>query len=486
MHDPSATRWIREEGGVDNAPAPAGVQGQYFAGIARAALVAYADGDTVVPTFDIAGRLMVNMGGIAVVPDNDAVVAGVDQESVLNLNYGYDPTGANWRRLNVCPPGTSPVDERLMALRTSAFLRAINPLAAAGSRGVILNAGAASTVQDETLMRLLCRCALAGLDYSAAALSQSVAIAARNVGVTPVDERYPGLYGLAFVRGINSGAAAGSQGVAVEARDGTAATSFLKALIGLTTNSRMAAYRLNSNDWYGISGDIVSQVSGTLATAPLASYANAIAVGIDNTAAAVLRPVEVEGATSVSASAREAWYSLATHPARGSGWAAAKRGGRFQTTNSTVGLAVTGQLAYVATTPTLMLRINSALIRAIPRSLSISLANVPGGVVTVYAALDTSDRYSAAGTAVTPSNTNEESATAAVALFYENPTAAAAGATTRPLGHWTIPPSLGSILDLDFEDSDLLGITAATLLIYIYAPVTAPQVFYHFDHEEVR
>jgi hypothetical protein len=175
------------------------------------------------------------------------------------------------------------------------------------------------------------------------------------------------------------------------------------------------------------------------------------------------------------------------YQSRESGFAAAKRGKRFNATNSTMGTAITAQLALVATTPTLMLRINSAAIRAIARSLSISLANTPGGVVTVIAVLDTLDRYSAAGTAVTPSNTNEESATAAVSLFYENPTATAAGVApaTRVLGHWTMPASVGSILDLEFEDSDLLGITAATLLIYVYAPTTAPQIFYQADWEEV-
>jgi len=248
-----------------------------------------------------------------------------------------------------------------------------------------------------------------------------------------------------------------------------------------------------------------------------------MAVGIDNTGSAVLRPVEA--GTGVAARAASALYGLLTnsrmfnydvitgnfaapgctaanapggtaaeesrgtliYQSRESGFAAARRGKRFNTTNSTLGTPVTGQLALVATTPTLMLRINSASIRAIARSLSISLANTPGGVTTVIAVLDTLDRYSAAGTAVTPSNTNEESATAAVALFYENPTATAAGVApaTRPLGHWTIPASQGSILDLEFEDSDLLGITAATLLIYVYAPTTAPQIFYAFDFEEV-
>ena len=453
-------------------------------------------------------------------------------------------------------------DERYFGLATRSVLSAYNGLAAVGSRNVLLQASAAAIVHDERLMHLLATACLCGtntgaaagsrdvpiearapgttllderlngiyalaflraLNSGAAAGSQGVAVEGRAPGTTPLDERLYGLYSLAFVRGINSGAAAGSQGVAVEARVGTATTSYVASLVGLMTNSRIAGFNHADNDFAGISSDTVAGLAGRAVANVRPVYAAAIAVGIDNTAAAVLRPVEartgtaagfsvslfgllvnsrdagldsnlgdyrtvsIQAAASVTSSVTEAMNAFGVVSTRESGFAAARRGKRFNTTNSTLGTPVTGQLALVATTPTLMLRINSASIRAIARSLSISLANTPGGVTTVIAVLDTLDRYSAAGTAVTPSNTNEESATAAVALFYENPTATAAGVApaTRPLGHWTIPASQGSILDLEFEDGDLLGITAATLLIYVYAPTTAPQIFYAFDFEEV-
>ena len=50
--------WIRWQGGVDNAPAPASPQGGFIAGIARTALPVYLAGDVVIPNFDTSGRLV--------------------------------------------------------------------------------------------------------------------------------------------------------------------------------------------------------------------------------------------------------------------------------------------------------------------------------------------------------------------------------------------------------------------------------------------
>lgn len=211
----------------------------------------------------------------------------------------------------------------------------------------------------------------------------------------------------------------------------------------------------------------------------------AVNVGIDNTAVAVLRPVEIEGATSASASARESWYSLGVLQSRESGFAAARRGKRFYTTNPVAGTPLTCQTAYVATTPSLMIRVNSANIRAIIRSLSFTIANTPGALVGVMLKLDTTDRYSAAGTQLTPANTNEESATAAVAQVWENPTAAAEGGTQRVLVQDLVSNVAGTKWQLKVEDSVLLGITAATLLLYVWSATTAPQIYHQEDHEEV-
>jgi hypothetical protein len=143
------------------------------------------------------------------------------------MGVGIDNTGApvRLRAIESRQVGATPVDERFYGLSTLAHLRAINVLAAVGAQDVALNAGSASAAQDEALMRLLCRCAMAGLDSSLAVGVRSVAIAARNVNASPIDERFPGFYANAFVRGLDSTLAVGSRGVAVGARGAVSASA---------------------------------------------------------------------------------------------------------------------------------------------------------------------------------------------------------------------------------------------------------------------
>jgi len=195
--------------------------------------------------------------------------------------------------------------------------------------------------------------------------------------------------------------------------------------------------------------------------------------------------VQARGAASVSGSAAEASMALLLLQARQDGFAAAARGRRFYTTHQTPGTLVTCQTAFVATTPSFMYRINTADVRAILRSLTIGIANTPGGVVYIAVVLDTADRYSAGGNAWSPQNTNEDSANAAVVKFYDTPTASAAGAGTRVIGHALAPAVPGTMIQVNFNDAVLMGPTASSLLIYLWAGTTAPQVTFWGDHEEV-
>jgi len=182
-------------------------------------------------------------------------------------------------------------------------------------------------------------------------------------------------------------------------------------------------------------------------------------------------------------------YGPYCYSANADEYAAARRGKRFYATHQTPGTLITAQTSFVATTPTFMYRINSAAIRAIVRSFNLSIQNTPGGPVFVCLAIDTADRYDSAGTAVTLQNSNEESATAAVGLFYTNPTANAAGAGTRYLNTWVIPASVGGNMNIDLGDGVLLGPgttpNGSTLLIYVWAASTAPDLTFGLDIEEV-
>jgi hypothetical protein len=560
MHNPATNRWIRMEGGVDNGPAGAtAVQAQYIAGIARAALAVYADGDTCVPTFDIAGRLMTNSGNIIVENDDDSILAAQDHDTVIPLNYAFD--GTNWRRVQAMAVAAA-TDERLMHLLTGASAYGRLSGAAAGSKSVPIEANTPGTTpMDERYLALYALAHLRGLDIGLAAGSQDVAIAADTADAIPADERLEGIYSLAFMRaldtsqaagamgralqarviaasvderlyellvgarviGTNTSAAAGSQGVPIEGRPtGTGLMS--EALQYLFVRAHLAALdqsQAGGQKSVPVEARLPSAISGLAVGAPWALMTAAIATGIDNTGAAVLRPVEARAGVatltdtfyrlftqalltatdgsftrrilasaslSVAGSETESAVAMDVVQARASGFAAARRGKRFVTANQTPGTDVTVPVvgAFDATKPLLMLRVNSAAIRAIVRSLKVQLTNTPGSLVRLQLCIDTADRYSAAGTAVVPQNTNEESVTAAVALAYETPTASAAGAGTRYLQPGILNPVQGEEAEFNLEDGVLLGPTAATLLVYAWqASGTAGTLTWWMEHEEV-
>jgi hypothetical protein len=217
-------------------------------------------------------------------------------------------------------------------------------------------------------------------------------------------------------------------------------------------------------------------------------YVNAATSGYDSVSGAAFRLAAIVQSASTSAAIIEKASALSVVQYRESGFAAARRGKRFIMTGQAPGTLITGGTAFVATAPALMLRINSANYRAIIRSLAISIGNTPGGPVYIAVALDTADRYTSGGGAVTPVNTNEESATATGVLAYDNSVAivaAAAGATTRYVVNDIISATPGTIYECSFADEILMGPTASTLLVYVWAATTAPQFTYGIDFEDV-
>lgn len=89
------TKWIRQQGGVDNTPAPASPQGGFSAGVVRAALPVYADGDVSLFNFNTSGQLMVDAEGITEGDDN-SIAPG--QTSSLNIPLNYIYNGTDWIR----------------------------------------------------------------------------------------------------------------------------------------------------------------------------------------------------------------------------------------------------------------------------------------------------------------------------------------------------------------------------------------------------
>jgi hypothetical protein len=279
------------------------------------------------------------------------------------------------------------------------------------------------------------------------------------------------------------------------------------------------SFRDIATGWTFLVGDLASAISGRAANAIEAAYTHALVAGQDNSGAAVLRPVEARnfdvdaditqsligllvnsrtglydinaeyarlGGTSsvtVGGTFAEKMVGALVYQARDTGFAAARRGKRFYTCNPAIGTPLTCQLAYVATTPSLVVRVNVATIRVILRSLKLQIANTPGAIVNYAITLSLSDLWSAGGTLVASSNTNEESATAAAALYYENPTTTGAGA--RIIDQGVISNIATAERTIKFEDSLLMGISHATVSVYLWSATTAPQVYYNFDAEEV-
>ncbi|NIM47806.1 MAG: hypothetical protein GTO22_00840 [Gemmatimonadales bacterium] len=94
IHD--GTAWIRLQGGVDNAAAPASPQGAFVGGIVTDPVDAFVDGDVSLMHFDTSGRLLVS--AIEGVSDDDDNSIALGQNTGLEIVENYIATGADWIR----------------------------------------------------------------------------------------------------------------------------------------------------------------------------------------------------------------------------------------------------------------------------------------------------------------------------------------------------------------------------------------------------
>jgi hypothetical protein len=521
--------------------------------------------------------------------DDDSIAAAQTLLLVINENYQFD--GAAWRR-NQARAASAASDEALMYNLSKAVTAGRDTSAVAGSQittvearnsdadadydaaliGLTANSrlaalGAAayqrltgrilSGVTNEALFGLITRSAVSGLDTGAVAGSQVTPVEARNSDVdadfdaaliglvtnsrlsilrattsaygrlhgdlaSDVSGSAPtgrvGVYANALAVGIDNTAVAALR--PVEARNSDSDLDYDAALIGFLTNSRLGVLRAAAGTYSRVHGDLASDVSGATPISRMGIYVNALAVGIDNTAAAALRPVEVrnidavgdvaealvglltnsrlsfrderagaydrlDGITANSVDAAQA-AGLYVYQPRETAFPATTQGRRFYVTHQTVGTVVTGQTAFLATTPTFLMRQALSIVKIVLRSITLSqVGTVAGGFITFAVVLDTADRFSVGGTAVTPQNVNEESAAAsALTSFLFNPTATAAGAGTRVLVQTSAGASLGTVTSIEFKDGVFMG-TTSSLLVYAFAATTGPSLYFTFEWEEV-
>ena len=149
-------------------------------------------------------------------------------------------------------------------------------------------------------------------------------------------------------------------------------------------------------------------------------------------------------------------------------------GRRFAIAHQTPGTTIAGQTSFVATTPTFLIRqANSDGRRVILSNFALCQAGTPaGGLISILVAIDTADRYSAGGTAITPQATMADSDNAAGFTFRFNPTATAPS-TVRYLYEWTQPVFPGATFNPDMHDGVAIGQTGS-ILVYTWASTVAP------------
>lgn len=161
-----------------------------------------------------------------------------------------------------------------------------------------------------------------------------------------------------------------------------------------------------------------------------------------------------------------------------------RKGRRFIATHQTLGTDITGQTSLVATTPTFLLyQASEATLIAINSIVLSQSGTVAGGLIDLVVGIDNTNRFSAGGTVVTPSNLLAGDATTANSTFRTNPTATAAG-TTDYIFNRTVAASLGAVSVLDIGDEVVIPQTGS-LVIHTAASGTGPSWRFEVDYTEI-
>jgi hypothetical protein len=354
---------------------------------------------------------------------------------------------------------------------------------------------------NEGIVGVLVRAAAAGRDSSAPAGFQSVSVEARGAVTAQV---------YTLQRLCVDGVVRGDDGATYSAVASRAAiTGQSNALVRLLTDSSIRGQDPVTGTYQPGYVELPSAISGRGTSAVFALYTAAIATGIDNTGAAVLRAVEARNPFAAEDPTlirlhTAAWsqsynaftgavqgnIGLTTDPstglitplsldARESGAAATLKGNRYSFTHQTPGTLITAQATFVATTPTLLLY-NSAgnATTIILRTVRVVVLEATVAPVMICVAIDTADRFSAGGTVITGQNWSEASAIAYPGTAFRfNATATAAGAGTRYLWTDAIPTGLGGSITIGFKDGILVS-GVGSILIYCWdsAGANAPDI----------
>ena len=162
------------------------------------------------------------------------------------------------------------------------------------------------------------------------------------------------------------------------------------------------------------------------------------------------------------------------------GFASSFAGERWILKNPTPGTGIAGHTALTRTTP--LFSIYQTDLAATPpteqalvlSTLTLSqVSTVAGGAITILVNVDSTNRYSSGGTALTPQRMNAERALTAGFTASSLPTLSADGATDYDVFEIQIPAVSPSVLTIDFKDAVRIGKTG-TINVYAFAATTAP------------
>jgi hypothetical protein len=174
--------------------------------------------------------------------------------------------------------------------------------------------------------------------------------------------------------------------------------------------------------------------------------------------------------------------NVVTLKSRKDGYASTYAGERWIVKNPTPGTGFLGGTSLSRTAPVLAIyQTNLGATPPTERPITLStltisqVSTVAGGAITILVATDSTNRYSAGGTAITPQRCFAEAAITAGFTARSLPTLTADGSTDYDVWEATIPAVTGSAVTIDFGDAVRIGKTG-TIMVYAFAATTGPTI----------
>ena len=172
--------------------------------------------------------------------------------------------------------------------------------------------------------------------------------------------------------------------------------------------------------------------------------------------------------------------NVITLKGRKDGFTSSYAGARWIIKNPTPGTGIAGGTSLSRTAPIFAIyQTDQAATPPTERVLTLStltlsqVGTVAGGAITCLIGIDSTNRYSAGGTTVTPQRMFANQAITAGFTVKSGPTLTADGATDYDAYEFTIPAASPSTVTIDLGDAIRWGKTG-TLMFYAFAATTAP------------